>query len=244
LITSREKRWTRKAPIIGAFLFWALAASALAFEARVAEVVDGDTVALVSGERVRVIGINTPEKHEPLADEATQALAALVANRPLQVVTGPEKRDRHGRLLAWLEVENRDAGLALVQQGLAAAVAFPPNISRLDQYFAAEREARAARRGLWGNEYFAPRDATNPDVITEGFAFYRGKVSHAGGSRKYVYLDLGDLLAIRVTRANWRQYFPGEPEVWVGRRVIVRGWVNRDGKLDVRHPSMIEPAGR
>ncbi len=236
----REMRWTGKAPIIGAFLFWALASAAHAFEARVTEVLDGDTVVLSTGEKVRIIGINAPETHEPLGDEATRALAALVANRPLQVTVGTEKRDRYGRTLAYLDVTGRDAGLALVRQGLAAAVAFPPDTTRLDQYLAVEREARSARRGLWGNVYFAPRDATNPDAVTEGFGFYRGAVSRVGGSKKYVYLDLGEYLAMRVSRANWRRYFAGEPEDWTGKTVTVRGWVNRDGKIEVRHPAMIE----
>jgi endonuclease YncB( thermonuclease family) len=239
-MTPRGTRWIRKAPIIGAFLFWAFAVAAQAFEARVSNVLDGDTVVLSTGDKVRVIGINAPETHEPLGDDATRALAVLVANRPLQVVTGPERRDRYGRTLAYLDVAGQDAGLALVRQGLAAAVAFPPNTSRLDQYLTVEREARGARRGLWGNAYFAPRDATSPDAITEGFGFYRGTVSRVGGSKKYVYLDLGEHLAVRVSHANWRRYFAGQPDDWLGKTVTVRGWVNRDGKIEVRHPAMIE----
>lgn len=239
-MTPRGMRWTRKAPIIGAFLFWALATAALALEARVSEVLDGDTVVLSTGEKVRVIGINAPETHEPLGDEATRALAALVTNRPLQIAVGTEKRDRYGRTLAYLDVAGQDAGLALVRQGLAATVAFPPNTTRLDQYLAVEREARTARRGLWGNPYFAPREATNPGAVTDGFGFYRGTVSRVGGSRKYVYLDLGEHLAMRISHANWRRYFTGEPDAWIGKTVTVRGWVNRDGRIEVRHPAMIE----
>lgn len=226
--------------MIGAFLFWALATAAQAFEARVSEILDGDTVVLSTGDKVRVIGINAPETHEPLGDETTRALTALVANRPLQVAVGTDKRDRYGRTLAYLNVSGQDVGLVLVRQGLAAAVAFPPNTTRLDQYLAVEREARSARRGLWGNTYFAPRDATNPDAVTEGFGFYRGTVSRVGGSKKFVYLDLGEHLAMRVSHANWRRYFAGEPEGWIGQTVTVRGWVNRDGKIEVRHPTMIE----
>lgn len=239
-MTPRSARRIRKAPIIGAFLFWAFSAAAQAFEARLSNVLDGDTVALASGEKVRVIGINAPETHEPLGEDATRALAALVMNQPLQIVTGPEKRDRYGRTLAYLDVAGRDAGLVLVRQGLAAAVAFPPNSTRLNQYLAVEREARSARRGLWGNAYFAPRDAANPAALSKGFGFYRGTVSRVGGSKKYVYLDLGEYLAIRVSRANWRRHFTDEPDDWLGRRVMVRGWVNRDGKIEVRHPAMIE----
>jgi endonuclease YncB( thermonuclease family) len=221
-------------------------AQAGGFEARVRAVVDGDTLSLESGQSVRLIGINTPEKArgrkpgEPLADAATRALEQLIGHSTVRVTPGPEKSDRHGRLLAWVEVGGRDAGYELVRDGLAAVVAFPPNIGRLDSYLAAERTARTAGRGIWKDRYFAPRDARDPEAIREGFGFYRGTVSGSGESKKYVYLDLGPELSIRVTRTNWNRFFRVPHKDWIGRAIVVRGWVNSDWKLEVRHPSMIE----
>lgn len=243
----------KKAPNIGAFLLCAAfllagAAQAAGYEARVASVVDGDTVTLAGDERqsVRLIGINTPEKArsgepgEPLADAATQALAALIGNKPVRIIPGPERQDRHGRLLAWVEAGGRDAGLDLVRDGLAVVVAFPPNIARIEAYLGAERAARKAGRGIWGLPYYAPRDAHDADAIRPGFGFYRGVVTGTGESKKYMYLDMGPALSIRVTRANWRRYFRDDPDAWVGRAIVVRGWVNTDRKLEVHHPAMIE----
>jgi endonuclease YncB( thermonuclease family) len=95
----------------------------------VTHVVDGDTVDVSTGERVRLIGIDTPEVGHCGADAATVVLTALALNKPVQLVAVPGRDDRdvYGRLLRYVIVApdagigGTDVGLELVRQGLAVA---------------------------------------------------------------------------------------------------------------------------
>ncbi len=124
--------------------------------ARVARVVDGDTIKLSGGERVRYIGIDTPELHarrggdaEPYAAAATRANATLVRGKTVRLVFDRERRDRYGRLLAYVYVNQTFVNLTLVEQGMAVAKAFPPNTAHRAEFEAAEARARAAGLGRW-----------------------------------------------------------------------------------------------
>ena len=92
----------------------------------VVNIVDGDTVDVVSStgvqERIRLIGIDTPERGECGFGEAADALARLVADRPITLVPGArDDRDRYDRLLRYLDVGTVDAGLELIRAGHAIA---------------------------------------------------------------------------------------------------------------------------
>ncbi|MEX2503411.1 MAG: thermonuclease family protein [Egicoccus sp.] len=89
-------------------------------------VIDGDTVDVRgpdgTEERIRVIGIDTPEREECGYAEAADAMADLVEGREVDLVPGArDDRDRYDRLLRYLDVDGTDAGLQLIEQGLAVA---------------------------------------------------------------------------------------------------------------------------
>lgn len=85
-------------------------------------VVDGDTVDVAGVGRVRVIGIDTPERGECGFDEAAEAVTALVLGQTVTLVPGAEDdTDRYGRLLRYVDVDQTDVGLRLLESGLAAA---------------------------------------------------------------------------------------------------------------------------
>jgi micrococcal nuclease len=93
---------------------------------RVTHVVDGDTVDVRhtdgTTERVRVIGIDTPERDECGYQEASAAMTDLVLDRAVTLTPGArDDRDRYDRLLRYVDVDGQDAGLSLIQQGLAVA---------------------------------------------------------------------------------------------------------------------------
>ncbi len=128
-----------------------LAGSALpAGPALVARVLDGDTVVLESGERVRYLGINTPEAGEPFAAAATARNAALVKGRTVTLETDAEVRDQHGRLLAFVSVGGTSVSATLIREGLAHVLLIPPNGKHAEALLALQREAQEARRGMWG----------------------------------------------------------------------------------------------
>ena len=132
-------------------LLLVLAGSAVpAAPARVVRVLDGDTVVLESGERVRYLGINAPEAGEPFAAEATARNAALVRGRTVTLETDAEVRDQYGRLLAFVYVGGTSVSATLIQEGLAHVLLIPPNGKHAEDLLALQREAREARRGIWG----------------------------------------------------------------------------------------------
>jgi endonuclease YncB( thermonuclease family) len=88
----------------------------------VSNVVDGDTVDVQGVGRIRVIGIDTPERGACGYDSATLAMAALVLGESVTLVPGAaEDVDRYGRLLRYVDVGSTDAGLSLIADGWAIA---------------------------------------------------------------------------------------------------------------------------
>ena len=117
----------------------------------VSAVIDGDTIDVATPggvERVRLLGINAPERSECFGQESTARLAALLATGELALERDRSDRDRYGRLLRYVDAGG-DAGEALIRSGHALAVATEPDTARAERYAAAQQEARAAGRGLW-----------------------------------------------------------------------------------------------
>ena len=122
----------------------------------VVRVLDGDTVELPGGERLRLRSIDTPEKDEPFYEEATALLDSLVAGRTLRVAMHPPRRDKYGRLLGYAYVDDTLlVERVLVSRGLAYVYLFEDTDSdrpEVQLLLAAQREAIDARRGLHGLE--------------------------------------------------------------------------------------------
>ncbi len=127
-------------------------------------VVDGDTLAVrLDGgrrERVRLLGIDTPESVKPdtpvecFAKEAAGRLRALLpARTPVRLVRDVEERDRYGRLLAYVyrQPDGLFVNLDLVRGGYAQVLTYPPNVTHADELRRATGEARTGARGLWGS---------------------------------------------------------------------------------------------
>jgi micrococcal nuclease len=126
---------------------------------RVVRAVDGDTlVVAVDGgatERVRLIGVDTPEDVDPrkpvqcYSRRAAAFTAHLVTGRRLTLRTSRVRRDRYGRLLAYVELGEADLETALLNGGYARPMSIPPNLDRARQYEALARRAAAEGKGLW-----------------------------------------------------------------------------------------------
>jgi micrococcal nuclease len=127
---------------------------------QVLRVIGGDTIAVccVGGKRenVRYIGVSTPEIHqtsrgiEPLGKEAAVANVKLVAAKTIHLEFDLEQRDRYGRLLAYVYLEDGTFVNAwLVQQGFGQVITTPPNVKYHELLLRLQGEAREAGRGLW-----------------------------------------------------------------------------------------------
>jgi micrococcal nuclease len=128
--------------------------------AQVLRVVDGDTIRVrLDGhiERVRYIGVDTPESVKPgtpvqcFAKRAAAANAALVAGRSVRIVGDVEQRDRYGRLLAYVyrEPDGTFVNAQLVRDGYARTLTIAPNMAHARQLAQLARTARTSGRGLW-----------------------------------------------------------------------------------------------
>jgi micrococcal nuclease len=134
--------------------------------ATIDRVVDGDTVDVIidgSTERVRLIGIDTPETVKPdspvecFGPEASAYTKHLLPEgTPVRLERDAEARDDYGRLLAYVFVigapgpdDDLFVNLEIVREGYAALLTFPPNVAHVDEFVEAARAAEAADLGLW-----------------------------------------------------------------------------------------------
>jgi len=256
----------KKAPLVGAFFvvaIWHLPAQAFCplpdepQQVMVRQVVDGDTVRLVDGRSVRLIGINAPEigrkgrTSEPYADAAKRRLQALIKGSDGRVglVPGVEFKDKYGRTLAHIYGRNGDNLEAqLLSEGLGYRVAIAPNVRLSGCQRLAEQAARQAGAGLWRQSPVVPAG----DVMQSGFAVVSGRIEKIERNRGGVWLSLGDTVVLQVPARLQRNFPASFFDNLKGRQVEARGWVldrSRKGRLKpgqrrwvlpLTDPSMLE----
>jgi len=122
----------------------------------VKRVIDGDTVELENGEKVRYIGINTPESVDPrravecFGKEASEFNKALVAGKKVKLVRDVSERDKYGRLLRFVYLEDGTfINEVLIREGYAFVSTYPPDVLHAENFREVELQAREKKRGLW-----------------------------------------------------------------------------------------------
>ena len=122
-------------------------------EAKVIQVIDGDTIVIEGGYHVRYIGIDTPEKGQPYYEEAKQSNQELVDGKVVRLEKDVTDKDKFERLLRYVYVDSLLVNGELVKQGYAEV--YPkdryPDNKYYDLLKEVEREAREAGRGIWGS---------------------------------------------------------------------------------------------
>ena len=122
----------------------------------VERVVDGDTLVISGGDRVRLIGVDTPEtKHpnkpvQPFGKEASEFTRRMVEGKRVQLQFDPgETKDKYGRTLAYVYIDGQFLNELLLREGLARAMLnYPFSAEAKARFRAAEADAKAARRGI------------------------------------------------------------------------------------------------
>lgn len=231
----------KKASLAGAFFvcaIWLAPAQAQVFcpapaglqHFPVKRVVDGDTIRLKDGRRIRMIGLNAPETakkgvaDEPFAVAARQRLQQLVDASAGQVglVLGQQSRDHYGRTLAHVYgADGANLEAQLLAEGLGYQVAVAPNVDLVDCQQAAERSARQANLGLWRQ---SPVQSAGK-IQRPGFAVVAGRVSKVERNRGGVWIEFQGSLVLHIAPSlvgqferTWLQRLPG-------RQIEARGWV-------------------
>jgi micrococcal nuclease len=212
-------------------------------------VYDGDTVVLVDGRKIRLLGINTPEvQHlDKLADaggdEAKEWLTDKLKNTKVRLEGGVEKTDKYGRTLAHLFTEKKDhINLQLVAAGLAVVNIYPPNLHYVDELVKAQNQAEQAKLGIWQRpEYAAMPVASLTEAGHPGWTRLVGKVAGVRKTRKSTYLEFTDMFEARIEN-KWLDLFP-DVDSYVGKTIEVRGWLSKSKGhffMLIRHPSSIK----
>lgn len=216
-------RWTRRV-LAWSVCLWTIATTVAfaqcpsppvtATQQRIERIIDGDTFVLVGGDRVRVLGINTYERNDPerrgaYAKAATQYATQQLQTRVVTLSPYPYRRDRHGRVLAHVWVNDAHLAESLLHEGLGFAVAVPPLTAHAPCLFAAEKRARLAARGIW-SEGLAPIAVSA--LSRGGFAVVEGVVTRVDQRT----LWLGAQFAVTL---------PKGLNIDAGTRIEVRGWI-------------------
>lgn len=127
---------------------------------KVERVVDGDTLDVTlhgKKEKVRLIGIDTPETKKPntpvmfYGKEASEYTKKMLEGKTVELEWDVDRKDRYDRLLAYVWVDGRMFNRTLVQEGYARMATFPPNVKYVDLFKQDQEEARSQSKGLWKN---------------------------------------------------------------------------------------------
>ena len=133
------------------FFLLSLAVQADTLEGNVVKIADGDTLTLLTSTneqvKIRLAGIDTPEKKQPFGNKAKQALANLAFQK--QALVEVETKDRYGRTVGVVFVDGLNVNAELVKQGMAWVYRKYTDDKRL---YTLESEAKQAKRGLWLDE--------------------------------------------------------------------------------------------
>lgn len=234
----------------------------------VAEISGGETLVLDDGRAIRLIGVLGPKRavRGPASEARTvmeTALSELVFGKQVSLHIGERKRDRYGRLLAHVMLVGRGGGETvwvqgrLVSDGLARVISFQDNRHCIPELLALERQARDARKGLWGNGFFAVRPAMAENLLyrlAQSYEIVEGRVVDVAAVKGRTYLNFG-----KDWKHDFTAFIPArtaglfEPDSsnreqsiklaeLVGKQIRVRGWLkNYNGpSITVSHPEQIE----
>lgn len=182
----------------------------------VKRVIDGDTIILDNGDHVRYIGINSPEVGEPFYDEAKKRNSSLVEGKRVRLIVCPqEPRDKYGRLLAFIYLDDMLVNKVLLAEGLARLFIIPPCGTEKELEFGkAEKAAKARGAGIWGGQGKIEAKALpiKPGEAIRNLDRYvkvKARVAGVRKTRDAVFIDLGrsgeDPLSIVIFRKTMKE---------------------------------------
>jgi micrococcal nuclease len=216
---------------------------------QVLRVIDGDTFEIQGGERVRLLGIDTPENGDLLSDVAASRLRELVKHGPVDLRLCDE-RDKYGRLLATVSANGSDVNRILLREGLALPMLIPPcGRTVAEGILVAAGKGAMSGKGIYSldkNKIISHTEAC--DHVGER-AIVRGKILKLHKGRKAWHLNFGqdyrtDFTAVMFRDGQNRFSELGlDPALLVGSEVLVIGKVKRYNgpEIIVHGPDQILP---
>ena len=125
------------------------------YSSSVVYIYDGDTIKLANGDKIRYLGIDTPEMNyknpppEHFAKDAKEFNESLVAGKTVRLEFDTQKRDKYNRLLAHVYVNNIHVNARMIEEGYAKILIIPPNTKYADQFLRLQRIAKEQKKGIW-----------------------------------------------------------------------------------------------
>lgn len=181
----------------------------------VTRVIDGDTIVVdLNGneERVRLIGVDTPETvhpelgEQPFGREASNYTKSRLEGKEIRLEFDVQERDQYGRLLAYIWVGNEHFNATLLKEGYAVLSTWPPNVKYVDEFTKLQAQAREQGKGLWGedniaNQYKVGNYDVDPDT---GLPLQKVNINTATLEELQLIPGVGEVLAKRIieTRQN------------------------------------------
>jgi micrococcal nuclease len=229
-------------------------------EARVAKVIDGDTIALNGGERIRYLGINAPEimvrgknqwipKAQICGEEAKAYNQKLVEGKKVTLEYDQKKRDEYNRILAYVWGDGLLINGELLRKGLALVDVRSPNRKHQKMFFDFQKEARDFHRGIWGKiegHTFSEQEAFK--LIGE-IGVVQGTITSVTTGMEKVYLHFGKKWKNDFTGIIYKdnlQSFSWESKdlarSFLGKKVKIYGFVkNSEGPaIIISAPSQVD----
>jgi endonuclease YncB( thermonuclease family) len=214
-------------------------------DVKVASVRDGRTLMLDDGRELRLAGIE--------AAGSSDALRRLANGQTLRLESHGPATDRYGRVVAFafLPEAARPVQQTLLEQGEGLVSARIGDKACAEVLLAAERSARAAKRGLWADPNFAPLSSENLPALEAArgrFALVEGKVLSVRESGATIYMNFGRRwtrdFTVTVLKRQQRTFAAAGLDVkqLEGRRIRVRGFIERRGGpiIEAAAPEQIE----
>ena len=189
---------------------------------KVERVVDGDTIEIEGGEKVRYIGIDTPETVDPrkpvqcFGVEASKKNKELVEGKMVRLEKDITDRDKYNRLLRYIWVDDVLINLELVKQGFAYSYSYPPDIKYQEQFVKAQEEAREAKEGLWNSCQSDSRvsgasTSASSDTSPAGNCVIKGNISSTG-EKIYHLPGCGSYSKTKIDESRGEKWFCSESE--------------------------------
>ncbi len=230
----------------------------------VESIVDGDTLFLESGLKVRLSALQAPKlslgrehvQDWPLSTNSKNTLSELALGKSVMLYYGGLQRDRHDRALAqvFLMDGNGEQGMWLqeemIRRGMGRVYTWPDTWQDSDRLYAAEREAREAERGIWGHGFYQVR-GPEPNALSQdmdSFQIVEGIITSSARVRDKVFLNFGSDyrtdFTIFVDKQGQRRFkkIGLDPRSLEGARVRVRGWLELENgpMIILDHPERLE----
>jgi len=220
-------------------------------------IIDGDTLVLTDGKKVRLLGINTPEvsfqkrqQSQPLGISARSRLQEMLPDgSQVTLIFDQRKKDRYKRLLAFVRYKNNegveiDTGEVLLREGLAWQYLILPNHLCWQHYRQAETKAYEKQSGVWDKRNYQTERAATTTLSNQKRQYKRllGTVTATDHSAKNYWFIIDDTVWLGIARKD-THYFGSEiGSIKKGTSLLISGWMYRSYqklRIKARHPQSI-----